>query len=179
MNIDIEKIRSGDIEEFERLYRLYCKDLILFAYKYVYDLAMAENIVQDVFLNVWINRTDLDPRKNTKTYLYTAVRNNALNIIKHSKIERQYKELFLVQDKQEQSPESELLLKELQSSVNHAIKSLPQKCRTIFLMSRNDHLTYSEIASILGLSPKTIENQIAKALKRLHKALAKIEVTPL
>lgn len=173
MKFNIEKICAGDIEEFERLYRHYCKLLILFACKFVSDKAVAENIVQDVFLNVWINRSALDPGKNIKTYLYTAVKNKALNSIKHSLIEREYKEMLYLNNRYENSPESKVLHKELERSVNRAIKSLPEKCRIIFLMSRNDHLTYNEIASILGLSHKTIENQIAKALKILYKYLSK------
>ena len=170
--MDIEKIRQGDICEFEKLYRQFCQSLILFVNMYVYDLDSAENIVQDVFVNVWQNRTNLDPSGNVKTYLYTSVKNHALNFVNHQGIERRYKEKIIIDERDDFTPETQFDLKELEAQVNNVVKNLPEKRRIIFLMSRHDHLTYAEIAEILGLSIKTVENQMGKALKTFRSYLA-------
>lgn len=174
MEINIEKIRGGDIEEFELLYRQFCQPLIMFANKYIYDQDVAENVVQDVFVNVWMNRENLDVSGNIKAYLYTSVRNKALNTIKHSHIKREYQENLKLDDIDPNTPESKVMYKEVEFAVNNAVRNLPEKCRMIFLMSRNDQLSYAEIANILGLSVKTIENQMGKALKILRKHLASV-----
>ncbi len=164
----------GDMEEFENLFRQFFKPLVLFANKFLYDLDLAENIVQDVFLNVWMNRENLDFSGNIKTYLYTSVKNKAINSVKHSKIERDYKEKITIIETDFNTPETEFDLCEMEKSVNRVIHNLPEKCRIIFLMSRNDHLTYAEIAKILGISVKTVENQMGKALKILKKNLSEL-----
>lgn len=170
-NIDIEKIRLGDTLEFEKLYRHFFQSFVLFANKYVYDLEVAENIVQDVFINVWQNRSNLEPSRNIKTYLYTSVKNHALNYLKHQKVERSYKETIQIEERDDLTPETLFRLKELELQVNKALKDLTEKRRRIFLMSRNDHLSYAEIAEILGVSIKTVENQMGKALKTLRSYL--------
>jgi RNA polymerase sigma-70 factor (family 1) len=172
-NINIEKIRQGDIQEYELLYHQYCQPLVLFANRFVYDLDFAENIVQDVFLNIWVNREKLDPAGNIKTYLYTLVKNSALNTIKHLKVEHNYKETVTIIESDNNTPETDFSFKELEQTLNKVIKKLPEKCRTIFLMSRQDHLSYKEIAQVLGISVKTVENQMGKALKVLRKNLSR------
>jgi len=173
-NIDIDKIRYGDKSEFEKLYRLFCQSLVLFTNKYVYDLDIAENIVQDVFVNIWQNRDRLDPTQNFKTYLYTSVKNRALNYTNRQGIERRYKEMIMINERDNHTPESQYNLRELETQVNKAVESLPEKRRIIFLLSRNDHLTYAEIADVLGVSVKTVENQMGKALKSLRSYLVNI-----
>ncbi|MBN1349795.1 RNA polymerase sigma-70 factor [candidate division KSB1 bacterium] len=171
-HIDLEKIHQGDKNEFEKLYRRFCQSLILFANKYVYKLDIAENIVQDVFVNIWQNRTTLDPTCNIKTYLFTSVKNHALNYIKRQRIERRYKETIVIDERNDQTPEIQYNLNELEVQINKTVEKLPEKRRIIFLMSRQDHLTYAEIAEVLGISVKTVENQMGKALKTLRSYLS-------
>lgn len=173
-DIDVEKILHGDMDEFELLYRIYFQRMVLFANKYVYDLDEAENIVQDVFVNLWVNRETLNPSKNIKMYLYIAVKNKALNVIKHLKVQRHYQEKISVCEGDHQTPESNILYKEMEQRVNVALQKLPEKCRLVFLMSRLDHLTYQEIADILGISIKTVENHMGKAIKILKTQLPHI-----
>lgn len=172
--IDTEKIRQGDISEFELLYRQFCQSLVLFANKYVYDLSVAENLVQDVFTNIWQNRGNLNSSGNIKTYLYTSVKNRALNYIQRAKIERRYKETIVVEKTDFITPDKHLMNKELEERVNEAVQGLSERCRMIFLMSRHDNLSYAEIAEILGLSIKTVENHMGKAVKTLRKYLSDI-----
>lgn len=174
VDIDIEKIRQGDIEAFELLYRQYCQSLILFANRYVYDLGIAENIVQDVFLNIWQKRSNIDSAGNIKTYLYASVKNTALNSIRRTRMERRYKEKIVIDETDLDTPESLLMQEELEKIINKVVQKLPEKCRLIFLMSRHDHLSHSEIAEVLNISTNTVENHIAKALKILRKHLSGI-----
>jgi len=171
-NIDIEKIRQGDKCEFEKLYRRFCQPLVLFANKYIYDLDVAENIVQDVFVNVWQHRTQINSSGNIKTYLYTSVKNQALNLVNRQRIERCYKETITIEERDDCTPETQYDLNELEAQVNKAVESLPEKRRIIFLMSRHDHFSYSGIAEVLGVSVKTVENQMGKALKTLRSYLS-------
>ncbi len=164
----------GDLEEFENLFRQFFQPLVLFANKFIYDLDLAENIVQDVFMNIWMNREQIDFKGNLKTYLYTSVKNRAINSVKHSKIEREYKEKVRIVESDFNTPETEFDLQEMEKDINKVIQNLPDKCRLIFLMSRNDHLTYAEIAEILGISIKTVENQMGKALKALRTRLSEL-----
>jgi len=168
----IEKIRQGQVKEFEYLYLQYCEPLVLFANRYVDDLEIAENVVQDVFLNVWKKREALDPTGNIKTYLYTSVKNYALNSIDRRRREKQYQEYITIEDINFDTPELQLMRDEIIEIVNSVVQNLPERCRMIFLMSRSDHLSYAEIAEVLGLSVKTVENQMGKALKILRKHLS-------
>lgn len=173
IEIDPGKIIRGDMDEFERLYRFYCQSLVLFTMKYIPDQAIAENIVQDVFYMVLQNREKLDPDTNFKTYLYTCVKNRALNLLKHKKVEERFFQSCLqLEETNWNTPEQQVLLAELEKRLNIAINKLPPRCRMIFIMKRQDHMTYQEIADILDLSPKTVENQVSRAIKILRKHLA-------
>jgi len=174
MNFDssaIEKIRLGDIYTFEKLFRQHYHPLLQFANRFVCDLQIAKDIVQDIFLNVWSNREKLKPDHNIRPYLYIAVRNKSLKYLRHVKIEKQYKishiELSIAID----SPEDAVNHKEFQTAIEKSIQALPLKCRTIFCMNRFDNLRYSEIATIQGISIKTVETQMGRALKLLRSQL--------
>ena len=168
----VRKIRTGDGEAFERLFSLYCQPLIHFVRRYVQDTSIAENLVQDVFLAIWVNRSQLDPALNIKTYLYTAARNQALKHLRHSDVERRSAEEVTLAFSRQKTPEGEWQEKEIAASVYQAIEALPEKCRILFSMNRFDHLTYAEMAEIQHISIKTVETQMGRALKFLRNRLA-------
>ena len=168
----VQKIRTGDGRAFEQLFRMYCQPLIHFARRYVGDLAIAENVVQDIFLTIWSNRSQLDPSLSIKTYLYTAVKNQALKHLRHSDVERKGAEYLKLADTSSQTPEDEWQKKEIAASIQQAIEGLPERCRLIFSMNRFDHLTYAEIAQVQDISIKTVETQMGRALKSLRTHLA-------
>jgi RNA polymerase sigma-70 factor (ECF subfamily) len=168
----VEKIRAGDAAAFERLFTMYCQPLIRFARRYVQDTGVAENIVQDVFLNIWSNRSRLDPSSKIRTYLYTAVRNQALKHLRHLDVEQRAAERLQPMDHPARTPEHERHDREIAAAVHQSLEALPEKCRIIFSMNRFDHLTYAEIAEIQGISIKTVETQMGRALKFLRKRLA-------
>jgi RNA polymerase sigma-70 factor (ECF subfamily) len=168
----VKKIRLGDSKSFEKLFMTYCQPLINFARRFIRDTSTAENIVQDVFLEIWINRSRLDPSLKIKSYLYTAVKNQALKQIRHDHVvQRSAKDLKSF-DIPIKTPQDELDIKEMNTRFHQAVEELPEKCRIIFSMNRFDQCTYSEIAEILGITVKTVETQMGRALKFLRHRLA-------
>lgn len=167
----VQRLAAGDGKAFELLFKTYAQQLITFAHRFVADLPVAENLVQDVFLKIWSNRANLKPDSNIKTYLYTAVRNQALHHLRHLKVERKHAEGSAANPATEQTPQTEIEAKEIEQHIQQAIAALPEKCRIIFSMNRFDHLTYSEIAEIQNISVKTVETQMGRALKFLRQRL--------
>ncbi|UCH10721.1 MAG: RNA polymerase sigma-70 factor [Fidelibacterota bacterium] len=171
-----ERIRAGDARAFEQLFFAYCQSLTSFALRFVQDQDLAEDVVQDVFLRVWTQRSQLDPDRNIKTYLYTATRNQALNVLRHSRVKRQSTEELARLDSKVTTPENQLEQQQVSREVHRAISQLPDRCRTIFTMSRFDRLTYAEIAEILHISVKTVETQMGRALKALRLSLSHLHL---
>ena len=137
--------------------------------KYVGDLEEAKNLVHEVFIALWEKFEMLPADTNYRSYLYTSVRNRSLNFI------RDRKQQFSLESVTEQSNDTEsdaLEVKELESEIELAINSLPEKCRMVFEMSRYEELKYAEIAEKMGISVKTVEAQMTKALGILRKALS-------
>jgi RNA polymerase sigma-70 factor, ECF subfamily len=166
-----EKLRNGDENAFKELFVAYCQSLINFACRFVKDVSIAENIVQDVFLKVWMNRSQLDVSLNFKSYIYTAVKNQALKHLKHEDVVRHSSEIIKAERSFVKTPEDEMSESELKNSFYQAIDELPEKCRLIFSLNRFDKFTYAEIADLLDISIKTVETQMGRALKYLRKRL--------
>ena len=167
-----ERVRSGDTDAFSFLFKKYYESLYQFAGRYVRDPQTAENIVQDVFVKIWSNRERLNIQSNVKSYLYRAVTNHALNLLKRERRMTGTKEEFDYRDISIKTPEEELIDREMVAAVHRAIDKLPTQSRRIYLMHRYDDLKYSEIAEILGISINTVKTQMRRALKALHKKLS-------
>ncbi|MEQ9592430.1 MAG: RNA polymerase sigma-70 factor [Cyclobacteriaceae bacterium] len=156
-------------DKFEKLFKELFEPLTRFAMKYVPDLDEAKNLVHEVFINVWEKFESFPSDMNHKSYLYTSVRNRCLNHIRSGK-----KHVALEDSPEQMQPESgELELQELEMQVEMAINSLPEKCRMIFELSRYEGLKYSQIAEKMGISVKTVEGQMTKALGILRRELAR------
>jgi RNA polymerase sigma-70 factor (ECF subfamily) len=172
----IEKIVKGDSAAFEKLFTFYCQPLLNFARRYVKDTHIAENIVQDIFVKIWQNRTQLDPSSDIKIYLYTAVKNRSYKYLRHLDVERRAIENPNLASQSLKTPEDEMDEKEIMVTINKAIEELPEKARLIFSMNRFDNLTYKEIARIQDISVKTVETHMGRALKFLRDHLAHLLV---
>lgn len=155
--------------EFEQLFRQYYKELVLFAQSYLKSAAEAEEVVQDVFVGRWENRDTLTIHHSERAFLYTAVRNQCLNHLKHNKVRDRHAVFVAEHSDIQNAPTDE---KELSALIAVAIANLPPKCREIFELSRFDGLKYKEIAEQLGISEKTVENQMGKALKMMRDQLS-------
>jgi RNA polymerase sigma-70 factor (ECF subfamily) len=168
---DIEKIKTDDVEAFGRLYKMFYEALVNFAHNYLNDLESAENVVQDVFFNVWRGRKKLNSQKSIKSYLYQAAKNQSLKQLRHKKIHIKYLNTQFADDVDNESPAAILQYKELDSAVNDAISNLPERCYTVYSLNRFNNLSYKEIAEIQGVSVKAVEKQMTRAFKILKKQL--------
>jgi RNA polymerase sigma-70 factor (ECF subfamily) len=158
---------AKDLVAFEQLFRKFRPGLVAFATSIIGRSNDAEELVHDVFIAIWNRESnDLDPN-GIKSYLFTSVKNRCLNFIKKSKLD--------VTDINDESPvfdanvnaHTSMVAKESEKRIHLLIDQLPKKCKQVFLMSRMYELSYKEIAEILEITPKTVENQISIALKFL------------
>jgi len=166
------QVKKNDLSSYEVIFKKYYKELFRFAFTYVRDSSIAEEMAQEVFLYIWEKRHQIEIQTTLKTYLYSAVKNKCLNYIKLELPKQQsmadVSEVMLsVTTGRKDEGENEQLKKYIQ----RAIDALPKKCRKIFLLSRNAGMTYEEIAEELNLSKKTVENQMGIALKKLRESL--------
>jgi RNA polymerase sigma-70 factor (ECF subfamily) len=168
---DMQDIVNDDVEAFENLFNTYCQPLINFTYRYVRDVQVAENLMQEVFVRIWTKRKQLDPTANVKAYLYTAAKNEALKYLRHNKVVSSNARDILGLKKEVKTPETTLDENELAAAVQQAVDELPEKGRMIFSMSKYDGLTYAQIAQIQNISKKTVETHIGRALKFLRQRL--------
>lgn len=168
----IQRLSNHDRGAFEQIFKTYYSDLCKFCVKYVRDEQVAEEVVQEVFINIWERRASLTITTSVKSYLFTAIRNRSFNYLKLQLPKEQKKvDLDGVGFIEEDSKEQQMIMDELKDYVHSAIESLPNKCRIIFNLSRNAGMTYKEIAEELDISVKTVENQIGLALKKLRENL--------
>lgn len=170
---EIELIKSGDLEKFKGVFLKFWEPLIHFSYRIVKDKDTAEDIVQDTFMHIWTNLSQINPEKNLKTYLFTMVKNKSLNHIRHNQIVEDSHSYLSLHITNNNSPDIEFNDIELAKLITSAISKLPERCRLIFTMNRFDNLTYKEIAEILEISVKTVETQMSRALKSLKENLSK------
>lgn len=160
-------LKQGDVRGFDALFRYYSPRLYRFAYTYLRDRAASEEIVQDCFMKVWEKRADLREDVPAKGYLFTIAHNAILNQIRQQRRHQQYETGMRVASPSEAVPGSPVEYAELEQVYLTALDKLPPKRRQVFMMSRQQGLSYAEIARELNLSVKTVETQIAQALKFL------------
>ena len=167
------RIRQGDKQEFEKLFRSSYVSLVRYAKTLVRDHDAAEEIVQDLFYRLWQDRENLRIESSLNGYLFKSVHNRALHYIEHRKVvSRHAGEIVAGAEIANEPVTEEIYYRELQSRVARVLESLPERCSMIFRMSRFDGLKYSEIAEKLAVSLKTVEADMGKALKEFRKALA-------
>lgn len=160
-----------DEATFERVFKAHYAALHAYAHVMLKDTESAEESVQTVFLNLWEKRFNLQINISLKAYLYKAVYHQSLNQLKHRKVRQRYEEASL-KASQEASQQIEGEEKELQDRIRATLDALPEKCRMVFQLSRFEELKYTEIAERMGISLKTVEAHMSKALKTLRTDLA-------
>jgi RNA polymerase sigma-70 factor (ECF subfamily) len=168
----IGRIRSGDIGQFESLFRSSYVSLVRYAKTLIKDHDTAEEVVQDLFFRLWQDREKLKIESSLNGYLFRSVHNRCLHYIEHLKVvERHAAEMKLEQHDTQENPSDILHYKELQMRVARIMARLPERCGRIFYMSRFEGLKYAEIADRLSVSIKTVEANMGKALKEFRKEL--------
>jgi RNA polymerase sigma-70 factor, ECF subfamily len=167
------RIRDGDVAAFEAAFHAWYGELCSFVRPQVGSADVAEEIVQETFLRVWRTRLTLDPAQPLRAYLYRAARNTAINQLKRRELESQWLSgAASTTVPRIHAADEELHVHELSNAVQHTLATLPERCRLIFTMSRHQGLSYNEIADALGISIKTVETQMGRALKALRAGLA-------
>lgn len=171
--LTIQLLLSGDEGTFEQVYKHYLRRLHGYAMSILKDVDIAEGMVQNVFMKLWERRERLSFSGSLQAYLYGAVYNECLNYLRHQRVKSDHR-LHVAYTMKENDDETgagmELL--DLKEKLQHALNELPEKCRTVFQMSRFEDLKYQEIADRLDLSVKTVEAHMGKALKLLRLKLA-------
>lgn len=165
-------VRNDSMEAFEELYNRYWKSLYSFAYKRVRSKEISEEIVQEFLANLWAGRKTLVIKTSFEGYIYTAVRNLVFNYIAKETRRKAYShfvQLFKVDT--DNSTEETINTRDLQQNIEKGLNDLPEKCRSVFELSRRENKSNKEIALELGISEKTVESHLTKAIKRLRVTL--------
>ena len=160
---------QGDIAAFEEIYNRYWLKLYAAAYKRLKQREQAKETVQDLFTSFWLNRNKVKINISLQGYLFTSVKYAVLNYKRAETVRNNYSELLqLVNKDLDNSTEENFKYKELKERIDQEVTQLPNKCRFVFELSRNQYKTNKEIAILLGISEKTVENHLTKALRYLR-----------
>jgi RNA polymerase sigma-70 factor (family 1) len=169
-----QKITGHDEHAYAQLYMAFMPHLLKFAGSIIKNNELAEEIVSDVFIRIWQNRADLGKVENLKLYLYISIKNTSLNYLsRHFRKDIiSMEEMSLNISVDAYNPEEIMITSEAVRKINGEIQKLPPRCRLIFKLAKEDRLRYNEIAKLLGISVKTIDSQMALALKKISSAIS-------
>jgi RNA polymerase sigma-70 factor (family 1) len=168
----LEKLREGDKTAFTYIFSAYYTDLVLFSTTFTKDLLISEEIVQNIFVELWENREFITVATSLKSYLLKTVQNRCLDTIRHNKIRQKYSDQVLEHSLlMENDTENYILNSELEQKLDLALHQLPDEVAEAFRMNRFDGMKYSDIAREQHVSVRTIEVRIGKALKLLRTLL--------
>ncbi|BDD07619.1 DNA-directed RNA polymerase sigma-70 factor [Fulvitalea axinellae] len=166
------RLRSGDVSYFEELFRSFYRPLLSYSAPIVGDWEVAEDVVQGVFERLWKERKRLEMKTTMRSYLFQCVYSRSLDVLRKEKVRREYRERSLVKvNAGESETLGNITYPELESRVRSAVERLPAQCRRVFEKSRYAGMSNADIAEDLGISVKTVEVHMSKALKRLRSDL--------
>lgn len=169
----ISSLKRGDLSAFDRIYRHYAPKLYGFAFNLVKSKIEAEGVVQEVFLKVWKNREQIDLHASFDSYLFTITYNTVISLLRKKASEKKYIDyLQSIQIPSATNPTTaDLEWRELQDEVDAIIDQLPTRQQEVYRLSREQGMTYAEIADQLNLSVNTVENHMGRALKFIRSHL--------
>ncbi|MBL0169559.1 MAG: RNA polymerase sigma-70 factor [Gemmatimonadaceae bacterium] len=168
----LARLREGDHQAFESIFRQWYEPVVRSASRVLRDVGVAEELSQDVFLELWRRRESLAPDSSVAGYLMQAVRNRALNHLRHLAVQKKSVVYVEAMSEPTEAADAQVQATELQSALTQAIAELPPRTREVFVMSRERGLRYSEIADALGVSVKAVEANMSRALRILRDRLA-------
>lgn len=163
-------VHNNDCKAFEELYFRYFDPLSRYAFKKLQDESIVEELVQDVFVDFWKKRADLDLGGDVAGLLFAMLRNKTLHELRARMIKSRHIEIFLFLHKDDVAEEvtDELYARQIKERLDQAVNRLSPQCREAFTLSRYEHLTYREIAERMKISVNTVEKHIGKALQFLR-----------
>jgi len=168
-----KRVAEGDTKAFRQIFDLLFLNLTKFSFSFVQSQEASTEIVDELFVQLWTKREAINHILDLRVYLYTATKNASLNYI--AKRAKQIKlapyDQIQVQMADYNSPEQMMIDKEILNKIKQAIDQLPPRCKLIFKLVREDGLKYSEVAEILNLSIKTIDNQLVIAVSRIKEVV--------
>jgi RNA polymerase sigma-70 factor (ECF subfamily) len=173
----IARIRESDHAAFEALVRHYSDHLCAFVYNNTRDVEATKELVQDLFLWIWRHRHEWEIRGELTTYLYRSARNRAVSYMRHARLEQRWQEEMTrssdaaFERTDPVQSDADASATELAAAIARAVGSLPHRCREVFTLNREHHLSYREIADTLGISVKTVEVHMGRALSALRRQL--------
>lgn len=168
----IAEIKAGNMFAFDLFYKRYNKKVFKFVYLILKSEEESENIVQDVFLSLWINRNRIDKNSSAKYYIFTIAYNSAISVIRKKAKEKKFLEyLMTLQRYDHGSVDLELEYNEAVTNLDKIIENLPPRQKEVFLLHRVDELKYLDIGKRLNISVNTIENHMSRALKTIRSKL--------
>jgi RNA polymerase sigma-70 factor (family 1) len=167
-----EKIAAGDENAFNKLFRSLYPSLVHFSTDIVHTKSQAEEIVSDVLIKIWQQREMLLQVDKLRVYLFVAVKNHSYNYLrKYSPWTTELSENNIGTLVYGNNPEDDIMFRELQLLLHKTIESLPEQCRQVYKLIKDDGLKYKEVAEILNISPRTVETQLFRAVKKIRKIL--------
>jgi len=167
----LKMMASGDQKAMELIFHRYYKYLVVTAYNYLNDNDRAKDLVQDVFFKFWEKRGSLSIDTSLKAFLRRSVVNRSIDELRKKKIKWEEEVSDTNAPIATNNIDRQLETSELEKVIHHAIDTLPEKCKLVFSLSRFEDMSHAEISEALGISKKTIENQMTKALKVLRAAV--------
>ncbi len=165
--------KHADELAFKEIYNIFYKDLFRFGFTFLHNKELTEEAIQDVFTKLWLNRKEIEKIQNLRVYLFKSVKNKCLdylekkNILSHFELD----ELRISIGNTVAAADDKMISAEMLNLFNATLQTLPPKCKLIFQLVKEENLKYKEVAEILDISLKTVENQVAIALKKLYSSL--------
>ncbi len=167
----MNRLRANDKTVLNELFQQHYNAVCQTIHRFIRDRSLVEDLAQNVFIRFWEKRQQVNIQASFKAYFHRMAINEALGWLRKNKGRETEEISSNIRAEQTYSVEDDFLQTELQAHVTVAINKLPPKCRTVFQLSRFEQLTYKEIAEKLGISVKTVENQMGKALKIMRAEL--------
>jgi len=169
----LELLREDDHAAFTEIYDRYWSVIYTASYRALNHRQDCMDVCQGIFLWLWENRLTIKVKTTLQGYLYTAVKYKIANLIRNGKVRETLLEDILTSDVRSDEAR-ELEVKELKYFITQLIQELPEKCREVFLLSRDEHLSHKQISQKLGISEKTVNDHITRALKKLREPLSRM-----
>ena len=169
----IEKLSQGNKKAFNEIFQLFHQKIFIFCLKYHFSKEESEEVVQEVFLKLWLNRKSLNPSQNLKSYIYTIAKNIIINSLRKKSYQKAAYEYNINLQDIHCETENSIITKDLENLFENAIQVLPGKRKEIFILSRKEGLSNKEIAEKLNISIKTVESQMRLSFQFLKEVLKK------